>query len=50
MVSIGRIRKVRRLSDAKGANLVEAAIITPLLLLLTFAIVDSRPCSTAIWR
>lgn len=32
--------QLRRLSDAKGANLVEAAIITPLLLLLTFAIVD----------
>jgi Flp pilus assembly protein TadG len=30
----------RRLSDAKGANLVEAAVITPLLLLLTFSIVD----------
>jgi hypothetical protein len=30
----------RRLSDAKGANLVEAAVITPLLLLLTLAIVD----------
>ena len=30
----------RRLSDAKGANLVEAAIITPLLLLLTLAIAD----------
>ena len=35
-----RIRNIRRLSDSKGANLVEAAIITPLLLLLTFAIVD----------
>ena len=33
-------RGFRRLSDAKGANLVEAAIITPMLLLLTFAIVD----------
>jgi hypothetical protein len=33
-------RSVRRLSDAKGANLVEAAIITPLLLLLTLGIVD----------
>jgi Flp pilus assembly protein TadG len=33
-------RSVRRLSDAKGANLVEAAIITPLLLLLTLSIVD----------
>lgn len=37
---MGRIRNVRRLSDSKGANLVEAAIITPLLLLLTLAIVD----------
>jgi Flp pilus assembly protein TadG len=35
-----RIRTFRRLGDAKGANLVEAAIITPLLLLLTLAIVD----------
>src|ERR1044072_176811 len=35
-----RIRNIRRLSDAKGANLVEAAIITPLLLLLTLSIVD----------
>jgi len=35
-----RIQNVRRLSDAKGANLVEAAIITPLLLLLTLGIVD----------
>lgn len=34
------IPTVRRLSDSKGANLIEAAIITPLLLLLTFAIVD----------
>jgi Flp pilus assembly protein TadG len=33
-------RLVRRLRDARGANLVEAAIITPLLLLLTFAIID----------
>ena len=40
MASKWRIRNVRRLSDAKGANLVEAAIITPLLLLLTLAIVD----------
>jgi TadE-like protein len=36
----GRRRSIRRLSDAKGANLVEAAVITPLLLLLTLAIVD----------
>jgi Flp pilus assembly protein TadG len=35
-----RIRSIRRLGDSKGANLVEAAIITPLLLLLTLAIVD----------
>ena len=35
-----RILKLRRLGDSKGANLVEAAIITPLLLLLTFSIVD----------
>lgn len=34
------IRKLRRLGDSKGTNLVEAAIITPLLLLLTFGIVD----------
>ena len=40
MVSIGRIRKVRRLGDAKGANMVEAALITPMLLLMTFAILD----------
>lgn len=35
-----RIRNVRRLGDSKGANLVEAAIVTPLLLLLTLGIVD----------
>jgi Flp pilus assembly protein TadG len=35
-----RRRSIRRLGDARGANLVEAAIITPLLLLLTLAIVD----------
>jgi Flp pilus assembly protein TadG len=33
-------RSIRRLGDARGANLVEAALITPLLLLLTFSIVD----------
>ncbi len=33
-------RIVRRLRDQSGANLIEAAIITPLLLLLTFSIVD----------
>lgn len=40
MASVWRIRKIRRLGDSKGANLIEAAIITPLLLLLTLAIVD----------
>jgi Flp pilus assembly protein TadG len=35
-----RIRNVRRLGDSRGANLVEAAIVTPLLILLTLAIVD----------
>jgi hypothetical protein len=35
----GRLR-LRRLSDARGVNMVEAAIITPLLLLMTFSIVD----------
>ena len=33
-------RVVKRLGSAKGATLVEAAIITPLFLLLTFSIVD----------
>jgi hypothetical protein len=33
-------RTFRRLTDSAGANLIEAAIITPLLLLLTFGIVD----------
>lgn len=33
-------RVVKRLGDAKGTALVEAAIITPLFLLLTFSIVD----------
>jgi Flp pilus assembly protein TadG len=37
---LGRRRSFRRLSDAKGANIIEAAVMTPLLLLLTFAIVD----------
>lgn len=31
---------LRRLADARGANLVEAALVTPLLLLLTFSVVD----------
>jgi Flp pilus assembly protein TadG len=34
------LRVFRRRRDAKGANLIEAAIITPLVLLVTFAIVD----------
>jgi Flp pilus assembly protein TadG len=33
-------RLVRGLRDCEGANLLEAAILTPLLLLMTFAIVD----------
>ncbi len=33
-------RIVRRLRDSKGANLVEAALITPLLLLMTFSMID----------
>ena len=33
-------RVVKQLGDAKGATLIEAAIITPLFLLLTFSIVD----------
>jgi hypothetical protein len=33
-------RALRRVSDTAGTNLVEAAIITPLLLLLTLSIVD----------
>jgi Flp pilus assembly protein TadG len=33
-------RAVRRIRDSRGATLVEAAIMTPLLLLLTFSIVD----------
>jgi Flp pilus assembly protein TadG len=31
---------LRRIRDSKGSTLLEAAIITPLLLLLTFSIVD----------
>ena len=34
------VRRAKRLRDARGAALIEAAILTPLLLLLTFAIVD----------
>jgi Flp pilus assembly protein TadG len=33
-------RVVRRVRDTRGATLIEAAIITPILLLLTFSIVD----------
>ena len=33
-------RLIRRLKDTTGATMVEAALITPLLLLLTFSIVD----------
>jgi TadE-like protein len=31
---------LRRLRDSRGSNLLEAAIITPLLLILTFGLVD----------
>lgn len=31
---------IRRLADSTGANLLEAALVTPLLLLLTFSIID----------
>jgi len=34
------LRIFRRRRGAKGANLIEAAIMTPLILLVTFAIVD----------
>jgi Flp pilus assembly protein TadG len=33
-------RLIRRWKDTTGANIVEAALITPLLLLMTFSIVD----------
>ena len=33
-------RLVRRLKDARGSNIVEMALVLPLLLLLTFSIVD----------
>ena len=33
-------RRLRRLDDTRGNNLLEGAIITPLLLFLTFSIVD----------
>lgn len=38
MMSMARI--IKRLGDSTGATLIEAAIVTPLLLLLTFSIVD----------
>jgi Flp pilus assembly protein TadG len=38
---LGRVRRpVRRLRDTSGANLLEAALVTPLVLFLTFAIID----------
>ncbi len=38
---LSRFRRVRaRLADSTGNTLIEAALITPLLLLVTFAIVD----------
>jgi hypothetical protein len=40
MTSLFSRRVLRRLKDSRGANLLEAAIITPLLLLLTFSIID----------
>jgi Flp pilus assembly protein TadG len=35
-----RTRRFRRLRSSRGSTLIEAAFITPLLLLLTFSIVD----------
>ena len=35
-----RRRKLGRLRSARGSTLIEAALITPLLLLLTFSIID----------
>jgi hypothetical protein len=39
---MGWLRRLalRRVSDERGTNMVEAAIITPLLILMTFSIVD----------
>jgi hypothetical protein len=34
------LARLRRLGDARGNNLLEAAIITPLMIFLTFSIVD----------
>jgi Flp pilus assembly protein TadG len=38
--NISRQRLLRRLRNTRGGSLVEAALITPLLLLLTFGIID----------
>jgi Flp pilus assembly protein TadG len=35
-----RLRRLRGVGNDRGVNMIEAAIITPLLLFLTFAIVD----------
>jgi Flp pilus assembly protein TadG len=35
-----RRRKLGRLRSARGSTLIEAAVITPLLLLLTFSVID----------
>lgn len=37
---MARSRTIRRLLDERGVNLMEAALITPLMLLVTFAIID----------
>jgi hypothetical protein len=34
------VRAIRRLLDPRGSNMVEAALVLPLLLLITFAVVD----------
>jgi hypothetical protein len=34
------MRMLKRFTDTAGSNLIEAAIITPLLLMVTFAIID----------
>jgi len=39
-MSTGVLRRLARLRGSRGTSLIEAAIITPLLFLLTFAIVD----------
>lgn len=43
-------RIARLLRDIAGTNLIEAAIIVPLRLLLTFSVVDFASSSTATWR